>query len=646
MQSPSPPVSPRRRRLVLLAVLAVGLLLFVWRLGATGLVDETPPLFAASARGMALSGDWLIPHVNGLPRYDKPPLVYWLMGALYALPGQEHWNPLGTWASALPSALACVAVMLLLADTLLRRPQGTGQSLAATGRSPEAVGRPPEAVGWSPEAVGQSPEAVALSAALAFALSPLVLLWGRIGVSDAVFMALVASSLLLAWRTYAAASGPWWPAWLLLALAILTKGPVALCLFALTLLPFAWLQDDLPRLRARLRPVPGLGLCALVALPWYGLALWREGQPYWDSFFGYHNLQRFTSVVNSHLQPWWFFGPVLVVASLPATPLLLLGLVRAFGPIRRRWRRPLEPQGPGTSLQRFAACWLLAVLLFFTLAATKLPSYWLPATPAAGILIALAGGATAQGGSAASASLVGDPATRRAWWLTLLLALVLAAGFALAPLWVPLIHDPEMPTLPAELLRRGLLVPAALCLAAAALAGWLLRRKPAALALVALQLPLVLFVPAALLPSWALGDELRGLPVRRMAGLIGRVAAPQEPLAMIGILKPSLHFYTQRVVIYEGRPAQGLVNLADRLRRERRPGLDPAPPRAGATVLLLIDATTAAAPHWQGLAPRELGREGLYRLWRLDRARLEARAAELRRQGLTVVWDQPVPERY
>ena len=37
---------------------------------------------AASARAMVERGDWLIPHVNGLPRYDKPPLVYWLMGSV------------------------------------------------------------------------------------------------------------------------------------------------------------------------------------------------------------------------------------------------------------------------------------------------------------------------------------------------------------------------------------------------------------------------------------------------------------------------------------------------------------------------------------------------------------------------------------
>jgi 4-amino-4-deoxy-L-arabinose transferase-like glycosyltransferase len=107
---------------VVLVTLLLGLLLFVVRLGSTGLVDETPPLFAASARAMAATGDWLVPQVNGLPRYDKPPLVYWLMALVHRLPGQERWDPLGSWAAGLPSALATVALMLVLADTLRRWP--------------------------------------------------------------------------------------------------------------------------------------------------------------------------------------------------------------------------------------------------------------------------------------------------------------------------------------------------------------------------------------------------------------------------------------------------------------------------------------------------------------------------------------------
>jgi len=590
-----PAVGAGAARWLWLASLGLGVLLFVWQLGATGLVDETPPLFAASARAMAETGDWLIPWVNGLPRYDKPPLVYWAMGLSYSLPGQMAWDPLGTWAARLPSALATVAVMQTLVHTLLRWPQAR-----------------------------RRPGLTALSAALAFALSPLVLIWGRIAVSDALFSGCLAISLLLCWSSYATGGRRWWAAWLLLGLAVLAKGPVAVVLLALTLLGFGWLQRDLPGVAASVQPLRGALITALVAGPWYGLALLREGEPFWRSFFGYHNLQRFSSVVNNHQAPWWFFGLILVLASLPATPLLVLGLVRAL-------RGPVPP--PAQSLQRFAACWLLAVLLFFTAAATKLPSYWLPATPAAGLLIALA----AQRGA------------WLAWRLLLLLAGLLALVLALAPRWVLAIVTPEMPTLPQELLASGRLPLAAACFALAALlglvAGWR-RGNPAAL--LAVQLPLVAFVLAVLLPLVKLGDRLRAEPVRRLAVSAQRqspMAAPSH-LAMVGMLKPSLHFYGRRVVVYEEAGPRGLVNLSDRLARESRRGQTPSPADGRADLLLVIDADTAAQSHWQGLEPEQLDKAGIYRLWRLDRRRLEQRAAALRRQGWQPNWREPRPERY
>ena len=598
-----PPVSPARQRRTLLVVLALGLLLFVWQLGSSGLVDETPPLFAASARAMAETGDWLIPRVNGLPRYDKPPLVYWAMGMLYALPGQSQWNPLGTWASCLPSALASVGMMLALSRTLLRWPQADR---------------------W--------PVLTALTAALAFALSPLVLLWGRVAVSDALFSALTAASLLLAWRAIAEPVYPRWPLWVVLGLAVLTKGPVAVLLLGLTLLLFGWSQGDLAGLWRRLRPLPGLALTAAVSLPWYGAALLVEGEPFWRSFFGYHNLQRFTQVVNQHQAPWWFFLLVLVLASLPLSPLLLLGLARGIGPLRLSVQ-PCCRVVPELSLRRFAACWLLAVLLFFTAAATKLPSYWLPATPAAALLIAL----TAQD--------VVDRAGRWAWGISLALTAVLAGGFLASPLWVPLIRDPEMPSLPAELLAgRWLLLGGGLVLLALVASLGLRHQGPRAL--LALQLPLAAFVPLVLLPAWGLGDRLRSMPVRQMAALVGERARPGESLAMVGILKPSLHYYARRVVVYEGVKPFGPVNLADRLSSERRRGQQPSLSSQQPTVLVVIDAGTAALPHWRGLAPELLGTAGLYRLWRLDRAALEQRARQLQASGVRLEWRDPRPERY
>ncbi|WP_010303854.1 glycosyltransferase family 39 protein [Synechococcus sp. CB0101] len=594
------------RRFVLPLVLICGLALFVWGLGSTGLVDETPPLFAASARAMARTGDWLIPRVNGLPRYDKPPLVYWLMGLIYALPAHAQWDPLGTWAARLPSALASVGLMLVMAAALLRWPQ------------PLPSGRLP---------ASSQQSITAVSAALAFALSPLVLLWSRIAVSDALLTGLLGAVLLLLWRCYAGGGRPWW-AWILLGLAVLAKGPVAVVLAGMTLVGFGLWQRDLMGLVARLRPWPGLGMTALVALPWYGLAALVEGQPFIQSFFGYHNLQRFTGVVNNHLQPWWFFLPVLVVASLPFTPLLLAGLVSAA-------RRCRASQLPEHSLQRFATCWLVAVLLFFTLAATKLPSYWIPATPAAGLLIALA----AQ--------------QRPGRWLmasTLLLQGVLAAGLAASGRWVPLINEPELPTLPAELLASGLLSRASACFALALLAGLILCWAKAPWRwgwLLAQQLAVAAFAVSALQPLVVFGDRLRQAPLRRLAAAVQHQRRSDEPLAMVGILKPSLHFYTNKVVIYEGVQPNGPLNLNDRLLQERRREQTPSPPAPGRSVLLVIDQRTAQLPHWRGLSHQALASEGLFELWRVPRQALDQWAAQLKRAGTPPAdWQQPRPERY
>ena len=614
--SSSPPIesadvpqrlSPRQRRRGLLLLLALGLVICFWQLGGNGLVDETPPLFAAAGRAMARTGDWLTPRVNGLPRYDKPPLVYWVMGLGYALPGQPQWDGLGTWAGRLPSALGALATLLMLGDTMLRFPQ-PGDS---------------------------SPRRTAMAAALAFALSPLVLLWSRTAVSDGLLTGTLALSLLCQWRCQASGGRRWWLAWVLLGLAVLTKGPVAVVLSGITLLLFGLARRDLVGLWRVLRPLPGLAITASISLPWYALELLVEGQPFWDSFFGYHNFQRFTSVVNSHLQPWWFFGPVLVVAALPFSPLLLLGLTQVVHALRRR-----SSQAPEQSLQIFAAAWLVAVLALFTSAATKLPSYWLPATPAAGLLIALS-------------LLPSVGRSRRAqsacWLVSVLLAAVLAAGFWAAGLWVPLINDPEMPTLPSELLVSGFVWRAAVCVSVSVVLGAWLWLRPRSGRLLAMQGPLMVFQLVALLPMMVLGDRVRQLPVRQVADVIVRERARvgAEPLAMVGAMKPSLHFYADQVVIYEGLSKGALVNVVDRFENEQnRRGFQGTAVATQPTALVVIDDRTSERDHWQGLNPQLLASHGIYRLWRVDRARLEARAQELKAQGVKPDWQEPRPERY
>ena len=147
-------------------------------MGSIGLIDETPPLFASASRAMSETGNWLTPRVNGLNRFDKPPLIYWLMGFFYSIPGQEIWDPLGTWSARLPSAISSLTLMLVIGDTLMKWP---GRNIS-------------------------QPRRTAVIAALSFALSPIVLIWSRIAVSDALLCCTLGLSFLFNWRSYANSS--------------------------------------------------------------------------------------------------------------------------------------------------------------------------------------------------------------------------------------------------------------------------------------------------------------------------------------------------------------------------------------------------------------------------------------------------------
>ncbi|MGI0489874.1 ArnT family glycosyltransferase, partial [Pantanalinema rosaneae CENA516] len=97
--------------LVLWVLVISGLMLF-WNLGNIGLIDETEPLFAEAARQMTVTGDWITPYFNGDTRFDKPPLIYWLMAIAYKLFGVNEWS------ARLPSALAALALTGISGYTL------------------------------------------------------------------------------------------------------------------------------------------------------------------------------------------------------------------------------------------------------------------------------------------------------------------------------------------------------------------------------------------------------------------------------------------------------------------------------------------------------------------------------------------------
>ncbi len=591
-------------------ILFLGIFICCWELGSTGLVDETPPLFAAASRAMSNTGDWLTPRVNGLPRFDKPPLVYWLMGFFYGLPGQDLWDPLGTWAARLPSALSTLAMMLVLGDTVIK---------------------------WPGKDIG-SPARAAVVTSLAFALSPLVLIWSRIAVSDALLCSTLGISLILNWRTYVNPIKKHWPwQWTFLGLAVLTKGPVAIVLTIMILTCFSIFQSDYINLIKRIKPIRGIFITFLISSPWYFMELLVEGKPFWDSFFGYHNFQRLTSVVNSHSQPWWFFFLILVVSSLPFTPFLILGLIQSISSFWNKNTSRLKKADQ--SLLNFSASWLVSVFLLFTLAATKLPSYWIPATPAAAILIGLS----------SHKKNANSPYYIAAIWASIALSLSISLVLWASKLWIFSVNDPEIPNFSYEFISSGIYIKGALMLTITSLLGVLIALLHLPKNFFLMQVPLILFQLLFMLPMWNISDRLRQLPLRKAADLLASSQREHESLAMVGINKPSIHFYTKKIILYEANDAEGLVNLADRLNFEVRQGWQGKPlgvKNSSQTVLLIIDNKTSSNPHWKGLNPEILGKYSIYNIWRLDREELEDRARHLiKAQGWSPDWNDPRPER-
>ena len=167
-----------------------------------------------------------------------------------------------------------------------------------------------------------------------------------------------------------------------LALATLAKGPVAIFFAAMIILAFAALRRDGRLLLRTLWPI-GLALYLAVATPWF-IAVQRANPEFFRTFFLQHNLERFSSNLYHHPQPFWFYIPVALLALMPWTVFVVAALVDAL----RDWRFSVEEPAAQEDLRTYLALWFLVPIVFFSLSHSKLPGYILPAIPAATILLA------------------------------------------------------------------------------------------------------------------------------------------------------------------------------------------------------------------------------------------------------------------
>jgi 4-amino-4-deoxy-L-arabinose transferase-like glycosyltransferase len=324
-------------------------------LGAFGLVGPDEPRYAFVARDMARASDWVTPRLYGQPWFEKPILYYWAAAAFFRLSsGNER-------PARLPSSFAALATVWALA-WLAWKHYGAAPAWCVSLIFPTSIA----AFGFARAATPDMLFSAALTLAMAGAAGVLA--------SSGCFQRSMGEEVH-ATRADAlgrAAFGFW------LGMATLAKGPAAVLLAAGSL-ALCGLATNRWRKLFRLASPLAVTAFLVVALPWYVLCALRNPE-FLRTFIWTHNFERYVSPIFMHRQPFWFFGPIVLLGLLPWTA-LLLGVARDG---IKRWHSDSWKYSPGL----FFACWAIFPAVFFSFSQSKLPGYVLPSIPPLALLMA------------------------------------------------------------------------------------------------------------------------------------------------------------------------------------------------------------------------------------------------------------------
>jgi 4-amino-4-deoxy-L-arabinose transferase-like glycosyltransferase len=461
------------------------LLVVVWlaTLANRPLFNPDEGRYAEIPREMLSGGDWVIPHLNGLDYIEKPPLQYWATASMYRLFGVSEFSARLYTALA---ALGTVALVGLLGARL-------------GGRE----------TGWRAAAV-------LAGMIMVIVLGQLITL----DMSLTLYMTASLTGFLLAQRPGGANLKWMLMAWIGAALGVLTKGLVAAAIPAAVLVIYSLCCRDVSPWR-RLRLSWGLPLFLGIAVPWHWLASLRLDD-FLHFFFVHEHFARYLTKVADREEPWWFFGMVFLIGTVPWT-------VPALRVIFSGWHdRALKGSFSPTF---FLWIWVVFVCVFFSLSDSKLMPYILPAMPALAVLIAMLPIAT----------------LRQDFLITAVLTAIVGLGLGIASFYLPALV-PESPNRPYFLnLAKPLREVAALLLVSGVFV-WVQGARDATRAGVFLGvgwcLAGLLLMSAATLvaPIYSGFDLAKALPP----------ADRDAPLYSVRTYDQSLTFYLQRTVMLVG----------------------------------------------------------------------------------------------
>jgi 4-amino-4-deoxy-L-arabinose transferase-like glycosyltransferase len=290
------------------------------------------------------------PYLHGLPWLEKPALYYWRAMLFFQEFGVHDWS------ARLPSTtFAFIMIGLIYLHMRRFRPGGHLDAALIT---------------------------VACAGVIGFSR----------GASTDMQMAAPLAIGLLGWYAWYETDSKFWlyDIYFFTGLATLAKGPVAPFLALVIIAAFAFLRREWSILR-RSFWWPGAVLYFAMVLPWF-IAVQIQNPTFFREFFLEHNLERFATDRYQHVQPFWYYGVVIILGTMPWTVIairaLIDGILTAVADWRLRHSKKPAPcaNRPGDAFPEFLLLWALIPIVFFSFSKSKLPGYILPSIPPIGIL--------------------------------------------------------------------------------------------------------------------------------------------------------------------------------------------------------------------------------------------------------------------
>jgi 4-amino-4-deoxy-L-arabinose transferase-like glycosyltransferase len=358
--------SGKSSRIVLIVLLFAAAIYVASLASPPSLMDDVDAVQAQIAHNMLTSGDWVTARLDGIPYFEKAPLIYWLMAISFKVFGTHDW------AARIPIVLSCLALAWLT----------TAFGIWAFGKR------------------------AGFYAGLCISTCVGLFLFTRILIPDVMLTADITLSMWAFLRVIdPQEQRPRWWAFLLwssLGVSLLLKSLIGVVFPAGAALIYLALTRQLfeRKVWRRLHIIGGTALLLAIAAPWHILATLRN-PPYFDL-----SLRSLPGQYHGFL--WFFFMNEQVLRFLN------LRYPRDYNTVPRLWfwlfhliwlfpwsvyfpaiaRLSFRPVDRASAARLLALAWAGLILVFFTFSTTQ-EYYSMPAYPA---LALLTGSAMAAGG--------------------------------------------------------------------------------------------------------------------------------------------------------------------------------------------------------------------------------------------------------